>query len=106
MANPQNFTMLVKDEMVDVFKSCINEGNAPYFEVYHITDFLSKEDVHMTPGMFLCRYVQTNYKGFVTTQDGITYFADLSKPYLAWDSAIKDRIAEILRDNTDITLPR
>ena len=106
MANPHNFTMLVKDEMVDVFKSCINEGNAPYFEVYHITDFLSKEDVHMTPGMFLCRYVQTNYKGFVTTQDGITYFADLSKPYLARDSSIKDRIAEILRDNTDITLPR
>ena len=106
MAGTQNFTTLVKDEMVNVFKSCINEGNAPYFEVYHITDFLSKEDVHMTPGMFLCRYVQTNYKSFVSTQDGTAYFANLDKSYPNWDSKIIDRIAETLRDNTDITLPR
>lgn len=106
MAGTQNFTTLVKDEMVNVFKSCINEGNAPYFEVYHITDFLSKEDAHMTPGMFLCRYVQTNYKSFVSTQDGTAYFANLDKSYPNWDSKIIDRIAETLRDNTDITLPR
>lgn len=86
MENLHNFTVFVKDEMVNVFKSCIDEGNEPYFEVYHITDFLSKDDAHMTPGMFLCRHVQSNYKSLVNAPDGITYFADLDKPYLTWDT--------------------
>lgn len=106
MENLHNFTMFVKDEMFNVFKSCIDEGNAPYFEVYHITDFLSTEDAHMTPGMFLCRHVQSNCKSFVNTPDGITSFTDLDKPYLTWNSAIKDHVAEILRENTDISFPR
>ena len=54
----QNFTMLVNKEFTSVYDKMIETDNEPYLDATKITHFLSKNNMHMTAGRFLCRYIK------------------------------------------------
>ena len=114
----QNFTMLVNKEFTSVYDKMIETDNEPYLDATKITHFLSKNNMHMTTGRFLCRYIKDylaeserakNLETQLKEQLSEVEFKEISKAITTtfeWDKKTIKAISDFLAEDTDISKVR
>lgn len=114
----QNFTMLVNKEFTSVYDKMIETDNEPYLAATKITHFLSKNNMHMTAGRFLCRYI----KDYLAEPDRAKNLEKQLEEHLSeeeskeilkaitttfeWDKKTIKAVSDFLAEDTDISKVR